>query len=113
MSFSLPSFGSSKRDQVLAIDLGTRASKGVLFQRKGDKFTLARYAIQDAPIYEKGFSADLLSEHLKHMVGALQPKTKQVMLSIGNSDSLLRNAELPLMPVSEIRQMLKLNSKTY
>jgi type IV pilus assembly protein PilM len=43
----------------------------------------------------------------------MQPKTRQVTLAIGAGDSILRTAEFPLMPASEMRQMLKLNSKNY
>jgi len=43
----------------------------------------------------------------------LQPKTKRCTLAIGANDSLLRSTELPLLPLAEMRQMLKFNSKNY
>jgi type IV pilus assembly protein PilM len=102
-----------RRDQIVAIDLGSRTTKAVFLQRKGDTFALARYTIQDAPIYEKGVNPDLLGEHLKSVYSALTPKTKQVILSVGVADSILRNAELPQITISEMRQMLKFNTKNY
>jgi type IV pilus assembly protein PilM len=113
MALPLLSTRTKRRDHIVAIDLGSRTTKAVYLQRKGDNFTLNRYAIQDAPIYEKAFSAEKLSEHLKSVLQALDAKTKQITLSIGVADSILRNAELPQIPVPEMRQMLKFNTKNY
>ena len=55
---------SKKRDQVIAIDLGGRSTKAVHLQRKGDVYTLLRYCVIDAPIYEKSLSVDVLTEHV-------------------------------------------------
>jgi type IV pilus assembly protein PilM len=105
--------GNKKRDQVFAIDLGTRTTKAVLFDRKDDGLSLSRFVVQDAPVYDKALPQGLLSEHLKAIVEAIQPKTRQVTLAIGANDSVLRTTEFPLMPAAEMRQMLKFNSKTY
>jgi type IV pilus assembly protein PilM len=105
--------GGKKRDQVLAVDLGSRTTKAVLLERKDNTFSLARFAVQDAPIYDKAMPQGLLTEHLRGIVEAMQPKTRQVTLAIGAGDSVLRSTELPLMPVSEMRQMFKFNSKTH
>ncbi|MEP6664578.1 MAG: pilus assembly protein PilM [Verrucomicrobiota bacterium] len=102
-----------KRDQIVAIDLGSRTTKAVCLQRTGDDFSLTRYAIQDAPIYEKVLSPELLGEHLRVVMQLLDAKTKQVTLVAGMNDAILRNAELPLMPASEMRLMLRFNTKTY
>jgi type IV pilus assembly protein PilM len=112
---ALPFFNkqAKKRDQIVAIDLGSRTTKAVYLQRKEQGFSLLRYSIQDAPIYEKTLSPALLSEHLRTIIQALEAKTKQVILSIGVEDSILRNAELPQIPTGEMRQMLKFNSKNY
>jgi type IV pilus assembly protein PilM len=105
--------GDKKRDQVLAVDLGSRTTKAVLLERKDNTFALARFTMQDAPIYDKALPQGLLTEHLRSVIDAMEPKTKQVTLAIGAGDSILRSTELPLMPVSEMRQMLKFNSKTH
>ena len=104
---------AKKRDQIVAIDLGSRTTKAVFLQRKGGQFALSRYAIVDAPIYEKGITAEVLSDHLKSVVLALESKTRPVTLSIGVADSILRNAEMPQIAISEMRQMLKFSTKNY
>src|SRR5579859_6553627 len=104
---------AKKRDQLLSIDLGGRTTKAVHLQRKADGFVLSRYALLDAPIYERSLSADLLSEHLKAVCEALDAKTRSVSLAIGVNDSIVRHADLPQMPVGDMRQVLKNNSKNY
>jgi len=112
---ALPFLNNSakKRDQMISIDLGGRTTKAVHLQRKGEEFVLSRFALLDAPIYEKNLSADLLGEHLKSVCQALDTKTKLVTLAIGVQDSLVRYADLPLMPVGDMRQVLKNNTKNY
>ena len=111
----LPSFNNTakKRDQMLSIDLGGRTTKGIHLQRKGDDFVLSRFVLQDAPIYEKNLSAELLAEHLKSVCQALDARTKLVTLAVGVQDSVVRHADLPLMPVNDMRQVLKNNTKNY
>ncbi|MGP8198696.1 MAG: pilus assembly protein PilM [Limisphaerales bacterium] len=110
---TFPFLNQGRRDQVLAMDLGTRTTKAVLLNRSDRGLSLARFAVQDAPIYDKAMPQGLLAEHLRNMVEALQPRTKQVTIAIGANDSVLRSAELPLLPLPEMRQMLKFNSKNY
>src|SRR2546423_792661 len=102
MSIPFLSSDSKKRDQIIAIDLGTRTTKAVLLHRNGDGFHFTRYAILDAPIFEKSFSATLLSEHLRNVVAALETKCKHITIAIGATDSILRNIELPLLPINEM-----------
>src|SRR5438445_6525053 len=111
----LPSFNNTakKRDQMLSIDLGGRTTKGIHLQRKGDDYVLSRFVWLDAPIYEKNLSADLLGEHLKSVCQALDARTKLVTLAVGVHDSVVRHADLPSMPVNDMRQILKNNTKNY
>ena len=104
---------AKKRDQLLGIDLGGRTTKAVHLQRKGEKFVLSRYALLDAPIYERSLSADLLGEHLRSVCQALEAKVRLASLAIGVNDSIVRHAELPMMPVGDMRQVLKMNTKNY
>lgn len=105
--------GSKNRDQLLSIDLGGRTTKAVELQRKGQGFVLSQYALLDAPIYEKNLSADLLAEHLKSVCQALDTKTKTVSLAVGVNDSIVRHADLPQIPINDMRQILKNNTKNY
>jgi type IV pilus assembly protein PilM len=104
---------SKKRDQIIAIDLGGRTTKAIHLQRKGDGYALVRYVVMDAPIYEKSLSVELLAEHLKAISQALETKTKLINLAVGVNDSIVRQAELPQIPVPDMRQILKNNTKNY
>jgi len=113
---ALPFFDSSlkkKRDQVLAIDLGGRTTKAVHLLRRGDGYILNRYALVDAPIYEKSLSVDLLTEHLRTVNQALETKVKTTAFAVGIGESVVRHAEMPRMPVDDLRLILKNNAKTY
>jgi type IV pilus assembly protein PilM len=109
----LHSSARKKRNQIMAVDLGSRTTKAVLLERRGELLALSRYAMLDAPIYDKKFSADLLSDHLRSVVEALGNPTKLVTLGIGLDDAVVRQVELPQIPVSEMRMVLKNNSRAY
>ena len=113
MALALFSSQQKRRDQIIAIDLGTRTTKAVHLQRKGDGLTLLGFALIDAPIFEKTISATVLGDHLKAVSAALGNKTKHVALIIGIPDSLLRQTEMPQVPVGDLRLMLKYSSKSY
>lgn len=113
MAMQLFNSRARTRDQLIAIDLGGRTTKAVHVQRRGEGFALTRYALLDAPIYEKNLSVDLLSEHLKAVCQALETKTRMVSLALGVADAIVRHAELPPMRLEDMRQILKNNTKTY
>ncbi len=113
MMIPIPLKKAKKRNQILSIDLGARATKAVLLDRMQDSFALSRYLITDAPIYEKGIPQGLLTEHLRSIVDQLSPKTRQVTLAVSSEDSVLRSTEMPLLPLADMRQMLKFNAKSY
>ncbi len=107
--------GSSRkrRNQMLAVDLGTRTTKAVLLERRGEVLALTRYALMDAPIFEKKISPEMLSTHLRSVAEAMGGSTKPVALAIGLDDAVVRQVELPQIPVDEMRLVLKNNSKAY
>lgn len=113
MALPFLSTQGKRRDQIVAIDLGVRTTKAVHLQRKGEGFSILSYALQDAPAYEKNLSTELLGEHLGAISQALGSRCKQVVLVLGVGDSLVRHAEMPMVPVSDMRIMLKFNSKNY
>ena len=113
---ALPFFdgGTKKKlDQILAVDLGSRTTKAVHLQRRGGGFVLSRYALVDAPIFDKVLSVEILTEHLKQVSQALEAKTRSVALSVGVNDAIVRQIELPRIPVEEMRMVLRLNSRNY
>jgi type IV pilus assembly protein PilM len=110
---TFPFLNGGKSDQILAIDLGSRTTKAVLLDRVDKGLSLSRFAVQDAPIYDKALPQGLMAEHLRNIVESLKPRTKQATIAIGANDSVLRSTELPLVPLPEMRQMLRFNSKNY
>src|SRR5882672_12964414 len=114
---ALPFFNSNnakkQRDRMMAVDLGSRTTKAVHMQRRGDTFALCGYALLDAPIFEKTLSTELLAEHLKAVSQALDAKSKLLTLTVGVNDAIVRHAEMPRMPMEDMRMVLKLNSKSY
>jgi type IV pilus assembly protein PilM len=113
MAFSLFNNGQKKRDQMVAVDLGGRTTKAVTVQRKSDGLHLTRFALLDAPVYEKGLSAELAGEHLKSVVQTLNAGVRHLTLALGVTDTTVREAEMPPIPVTDMRQVLKTNAKNY
>lgn len=106
--------GRRKRlDQLVVIDLGSRTTKAIHVQRKGDGIVLLNFAVQDAPISDKSPSPDLLGEHFKTLNQALGAKTRNAVFTIGVADSILRHAELPMVGPDDMRMVVKFNSKNY
>jgi type IV pilus assembly protein PilM len=104
---------SKKRNQVVAIDLGARTTKAVQIQRKGSGFELTNFACKETPTSEKQLTAEILGAHLHDMMQAVSARGKHAILVVGVNEALLRHAELPLIPVPDMRMMLKFNAKTY
>jgi len=100
-------------DQMLAVDLGTRATKAVYVQRRGQGYALSGYALLDAPIFEKNLSVEMLTEHLKAVNQAFGGRGKALTLTVGVSDALVRTVEMPPLSIEDMRLVLKHNSKTY
>lgn len=102
-----------KRAQMIAVDLGSRTTKAVLFERRGEILALTRYALLDAPIFDKKISPELLGEHLRAVADALGNTTKYIAVAVGLDDALVRQIELPQIPIEEMRRILKVNHKNY
>lgn len=116
MAFSLPFLNGvtkKKRAQMIAVDLGSRTTKAVLLERRGEILALTRYALLDAPIFEKKISAELLADHLRAIAEALGNTTKNITIAVGLNDAVVRQVEMPQIPLDEMRQILKVNHKTY
>jgi type IV pilus assembly protein PilM len=102
-----------KRAQVIAIDLGARTTKAVLLERRGETLALLRYALMDAPIFDKKISPEQLADHLHAVAEALGGGGKYVSLAVGLGDAVVRQVELPQIPLDEMRHVLKMNHKNY
>lgn len=102
-----------KRTQIISVDLGSRITKAVFLEQRGGVWALCRYALLDAPIFDKKISPELLAEHLKAVVQALETDAKYLTLSVSLDDAVVRQVELPNIPVDEMRMVLKNNTKGY
>lgn len=109
----LKNISSKRRDQILAVDLGGRTTKAVHLQRRGKAFALSRYAVIDAPIFDKTLSPEMLAEHLRAVSQALGAKTRLVALTTNVNDALVRHVDMPRLAVDEMRLVLKHNSRNY
>ena len=109
----LADIGKKKRTQMISVDLGSRTTKAVLLEQRGGGWTLTRYALLDAPIFDKKISAELLTEHLKTVVESLATKARFVTIAVSLDDAVVRLVDLPQIPVDEMRLVLKNNAKTY
>jgi type IV pilus assembly protein PilM len=58
-------------------------------------------------------STDLLAEHLKAISSNLEGRCKAMSLAISVNDSVIRQADLPIMPVDDMRMVLKNSSRIY
>jgi len=111
----LPFFNTvskKKRSQIMAIDLGSRTTKAVLLERRGEVIALTRYALLDAPVSDKKISTEMLADHLRAVAEALGGGAKSVALSVKPDDALVRQVELPQIPAGEMRQLLRMNAKS-
>lgn len=112
----LPFFklNSKRRDQVVAVDLGGRVTKAVHLQRRGEKLHLLAFSFIETPISDKALSTEALAEHLR-CVGKSLPgsRPRHITVALGVADSVFRQVETPLLPVSDLRQLIKLNPKNY
>src|ERR1035437_2788145 len=116
MGFKLPLLTGGirkKRAQVIAVDLGSRITKAVRLERRGELLALTRYALLDAPIADKKISPEQLADHLHAVVEALGGNGKYIVVAAGLADAMVRQVELPQMPLDELRTVLKMNHKNY
>jgi type IV pilus assembly protein PilM len=103
-----------KRDHIIAIDLGGRSTKAVSLQRKGGRVVLTDFAVVDVPGQDKPASPAALGAHLKEVLQAIDAgRSRHVTLCLGASETVFRQTEMPFVPVSDLRQMLKYNTKNY
>ena len=70
-----------------------------MFERRGEILALTRYALLDAPIFEKKISPELLGDHLKSVAEALGSTTKYVVVAVGLGGCVVRQMELPQIPI--------------
>ncbi len=114
MGLPQPTQRSKRTDQILAVDLGGCQTKALHLQRKGQSWTLVNLVTLDPPPAEKARTAETLGEHFKAILSALgNPRVKHLTVALGVEEAILKQIELPMMGLEDVRQLLKMNSKTY
>lgn len=98
---------------MIAIDLGGRHTKAVHVQNKAGRLCLTGFTVVDSASEVSSGGSEGLADHLKSVTRALSDSTKSVVISLGVTDTVVRRAEMPPMPMDDMRQLLKFNSKNY
>jgi type IV pilus assembly protein PilM len=116
-----------ERDQLVATEFGASDLRpGVYFWRvratasSGQasdwsdplKFIVATRGT-GSQVSVSNLSAELLGEHLKNVCQALETKARCMTIALDVNESMVRHADIPLMPVGDMRQALKNNPKAY
>lgn len=104
-------FGANKRSQIVVIVLGARTTNAIHLEKSERGFNFLNYTLQPTPARVPGLSHGILVEHFKRVYQALEAQTRRVIMVIGMGDSILRHAELPALPVSDLRGLIQNNSK--
>lgn len=114
MALRFLSSAARQKRHVLAVDLGSRTTKAVYLQRRGEGMALCNYALADAPIFERTLSPDLLAEHLKSLLQEMDaPRVKSAALAIGANEAFVRHVEMPRVPAEGLNLVLRHNAKSY
>ena len=98
---------------MLVVDMGGRTTKSVLIEKRDEKLAVTRYVMLDAPIFDKKISTELLASHLREIVQKMDARPKSVTLTVGLDDVMLKQIELPQIPIDDMRLVIKNNPKVY
>jgi type IV pilus assembly protein PilM len=104
---------SLRRDEIVAIDLGTRVLKAVHLRRRGSEVILLDYALVEVVPGEHAVPREQLTELLRKALKALSAPTRRAVLVLGSAKSILAHLNLPAVAPSDLRRMIKLSPKNY
>ncbi len=103
-----------KHNVALGIDLGTSQIKAALVRKQGDQYRLEEYATRTLPAAAaKSYKAEEFSQELQQLVNGLQTSERRAFVTISCDSAVVCHAEFPAMPLSEIKNVLQLNSTKY
>lgn len=111
----IKSYRSKGLKEVIAIDLGIRTTKAVHLRTGGTgRCELLDYTLQAAPAHDKRIiTPEILCDHLKAVINSLGSTCRDVVIAVGVENSIVRPLELPAFAPADLRQLVKVNSKTY
>src|SRR5437899_12735448 len=88
---------AKRGNSVIGIDLGKRAYKAVLLNKKSEtRYALSSFASHEVP--EEVTTADDVAQHIKQLLKDLGGYTKSCALAVSEPGSLLRIIEQPHTP---------------
>src|SRR6266705_2986776 len=97
---------AKRGNSVIGIDLGKRAYKAVLLNKKSEtRYALTSFASHDVP--EEVTTADEVAQHIKQLLKDLGGSTKSCALAVSEPGSLLRIIEQPSTPPELLRNALR------
>ena len=105
---ALPFFGNKakRRDNIVAIDLGSRKTKAVYIEKKAEVFSLVNYAILDAPNQTGASSKESAIEHFKQISKEIACPSKYLSIALSCTDSFIKLAEANYMDINDLRQLI-------
>src|SRR5437764_1611043 len=99
---------AKRGNSVIGIDLGKRAYKAVLLNKKSEtRYALTSFASHEVP--EEVTTADEVAQHVKQLLKDLGGSTKSCALAVSEPGSLLRIIEQPSTPPELLRNALRYN----
>jgi Tfp pilus assembly PilM family ATPase len=99
---------AKRGNSVIGIDLGKRAYKAVLLNKKSEtRYALSSFASHEVP--EEVMTADDVAQHIKQLLKDLGGYTKSCALAVSEPGSLLRIIEQPNTPPALLRNALRYN----
>lgn len=99
--------------QNITIVLGAFTTKAVHVELRDGKFRLLNYSLHPTPEPKKPWNRDGLTDLFKAIKEAMGTKVKDTALVVGMTQSVLRHVSLPKMAPSEMRRLMRLNSRSY
>src|SRR5205814_7885870 len=96
---------AKRGNSVIGIDLGKRAYKAVLLNKKSEtRYALTSFASHEVP--EEVTTTDEVAQHIKLLLKDLGGFTKSCALAVSDPDALLRIIEQPATPPQLLRNAL-------
>lgn len=115
MAIDLPflKLGRKGQDQIIAVDVGRFATKAVRVLAQDGALTLAGYAVAKTPEGLEGFDPPAFAEFLKTVLAPLGSPGAPVAVLLGVEHTVVKLVEMPMLPVGELRKVIKTNPKGY
>lgn len=99
--------------RLLVIDLGGWTTKAIHMERSAEGLQLINYLLQPSPFLETNLDRAGLAEHLRQIRLACGGKTKRAVIVLSMNQGLIRQVNVPDAAPSELRNILRLNSKQF